>query len=418
MYYPYCIMSFLMTKKKQYLLFPLIFSSFYFLQIILKWPLLNIWGIGNGFNFGDLKGIIALSKCSFRNIFFQSPQYTCEFLGSTYSYFPYGTTLQIIIRFLQIEESNTFVIGIIIFLALCILLSLIIFYLRISSTQTIIYWSIIFCSPPIVLLIERMNFDAVIILIIAITALCFGKKKLLLGTIVLTLSVLFKFYTLPVFLIVLIIIKDTRIRIIAILLMSISSFVVLQELPVIKDFRIGAFAAFGAPVYGTYLNRIFNDFDLSYEQSSIFGLFLYILTLIIFISFSRSNKKFSQLFKKTTNKSEISSLEWLYILCASIMVSCFIFGNNFEYRLVFLLVASMVYFNTRLFTSFQKSSLHIMLFLICWCNYNYYMLQPIGDTLLLFLLATISADIYFNYVQASLFKSRFFIFLRDSRIKF
>jgi hypothetical protein len=411
-------MKFFMIKKKQYLLFPLIFSSFYFLQIIFKWPLLNRWGIGNGFNFGDLKGIIALSKCSFRDIFFQSPQYSCEFLGSTYSHFPYGTTLQLLIRFLHIEENDTFLIGITIFLALCILLSLIIFYLRISRTQTILYWSIIFCSPPIVLLIERMNFDAVIIQIIAITSLCFGKKKLVLGTFVLALSVLFKFYTLPVFFIVLIIIKDIRIRIIVTFLMSISSFVVLQELPVIKNFRIGAFAAFGAPVYGTYLNRIFNDFDLNYEQSFIFGLLLYTVTSIIIISFSRRNKKFSLLFKKTSNETEISSLEWLYILCTSIMVSCFIFGNNFEYRLVFLLVASMVYFNTRLFTSFQKSSLHIMLFLICWCNYNYYMLQPIGDTILLFLLAVISADIYFNYIQPTLLKSRFFIFLRDARIKF
>jgi len=405
-------------KKKQYLLFPLIFSSFYFLQIIFKWPLLSIWGISNGFNFGDLKGIIALSKCSFRNIFFQTPQYTCEFLGSTYSQFPYGTTLQALIRILQIEENNTFVIGIIIFLALCLLLSLIIFYLRISSIQTILYWSIIFCSPPMVLLIERMNFDTVIILIIAITSLCFGKQKLLLGIIVLTLSVLLKFYSLPVFLIVLIIIKDIRIRIIAILLMSISSYIVLQELAVIKDFRIGAFAAFGAPVYGTYLNRIFTNFDLNYGLSAIFGIFLYIVTSIIIIILCCSNKKFSLLFKKASNEPEVSSLEWLYILCASIMVSCFIFGNNFEYRLVFLLVASMVYFNTRLFTSFQKSFLHILLFLICWCNYNYYMLQPIGDTLLLFLLALISADIYFNYIQPNLLKSRFFIFLRDTRIKF
>ena len=407
-----------MIRNKQNLFFPLIFSSFYSLQIIFNWPLLRIWGIGNGFNFGDLKGVIALSKCSFRNIFFQTPQYSCEFLGSTYSHFPYGTTLQVLIRFLRIEENNAFLIGIIIFLALCVLLSLIIFYLRISSIQTILYWSIIFCSPPMVLLIERMNFDAVMILIIAITSLCFGKQKFVLGIIVLTLSVLLKFYTLPVFLIVLIIIKDIRARIIAIILIIISSFIVLQELPVIKEFRIGAFAAFGVPVYGTYLNRIFNNFDLNYEQSSIFGLFLYILTSIIVISFSRSNKKFSQLFKKTSNESEISSLEWLYILCTSIMVSCFIFGNNFEYRLVFLLVASMVYFNTRLFTSFQKSSLHIMLFLICWCNYNYYMLQPIGDTLLLILLALISADIYFNYVQDKLLKSSFFIFLRDTRIKF
>lgn len=410
-------MSFII-KKKQYLFFPLIFSGFYSLQIIFKWPLLSIWGIGNGFNFGDLKAIIALSKCSFRNVFFQSPQYSCEFLGSTYSQFPYGTTLQVLIRFLHIEENNAFVTGIIILSALCLLLSLIVFYLRISNIKMILYWSIIFCSPPMILLIERMNFDAVIILIIGITALCFGKKKLVLGIIVLTLSVLLKFYTLPVFLIVLIIIKEFRIRIIAILLMSISSFIVLQELSVIKDFRIGAFAAFGAPVYGTYLNRISSNFDLNYAQSSIFGIFLYIATSIIIIIFSRSNKKFSLLFRKTSNESEISSLEWLYIICTSIMVSCFVFGNNFEYRLVFLLVASIVYLNTRLFTSFQKSFLHILLFLICWCNYNYYILQPFGDTFLLLLLALISADIYFNYVQESLLKSRFFSFLRAARIKF
>jgi len=405
-------------KKMQYFFFPLIFSGFYSLQIIFKWPLLSIWGIGNGFNFGDLKAIIALSKCSFRNIFFQSPQYSCEFLGSTYSQFPYGTTLQVLIRFLHIEENNAFVIGIIILLALCILLSLLVFYLRISSVKMILYWGIIFCSPPIILLIERMNFDAVVILIIGIAALCFGKKKLVLGIFVLTLSVLLKFYTLPVFLTVLIIIKEFRLRIMAILLMSISSFIVLQELPVIKDFRIGAFAAFGAPVYGTYLNRIFTNLELNYEQSSIFGLILYSTTSIIIIIFSRSNKKFSPLFRKTSNESEISILEWLYIICTSIMVSCFVFGNNFEYRLVFLLVASMVYLNTRLFTSFQKSFLHILLFLICWCNFNYYILQPIGDTFLLFLLALISADIYFNYLQESLLKSRFFSFLRDARIKF
>jgi hypothetical protein len=405
-------------QKKRYFLFPLIFSSFYVLQIILKWPLLSKWGIGNGFNFGDLKAIIATSKCSFRNIFFQTPQYSCDFLGSTYLHFPYGTTLQVLIRFLQIEENSAFVIGLLILSALCVFFSLIIFYLQISNIKIIVYWGIIFCSPPIVLLVERMNFDAVMILIIALASLCFGKKKIVLGIIVLALSVLLKFYTLPVFLIVLFIIKDFKARLIAIFFTGFCSYIVLQELHVIQNFRIGAFAAFGAPVYGIYLNRIFTNLELNYEQSSIFGLFLYSAALIIIIIFSRSNKKVSLLFKNTVSKSNISSLEWLYILCASIMVSCFIFGNNFEYRLVFLLVASIVYFNTRLFTSFQKSFLHILLFLICWCNYNYYILQPFGDTFLLFLLALISADIYLNYIQDSLLKSRFFILLRNLRIKF
>jgi hypothetical protein len=411
-------MKFFITREKQYLLFPLVFSIFYSLQILFHWPLLRIWGMNNGFNFGDLRLVIAVSKCSFRNIFFQTPQYSCDALGLTFSQFPYGTTLQVLVRFLQIKENNTFVLGIIVLLALCVLVSLIIYCLQISNAKMILYWCVIFCSPPIVLLIERMNFDAVMIIIIAIASVFFGNKKFTLGIIVLTLSVLLKFYTLPVFLIVLIIIKDIRIRIISILLMSISIFIVLQELSVIKDFRIGAFASFGAPVYGTYLNKIFSNLNLSYEQSSIFGLFLYIVTSIIIIIFSRSNKKFSLLFRKTSNESEISSLEWLYIICTSIMVSCFVFGNNFEYRLVFLLVASMVYLNTRLFTSFQKRLLHILLFLICWCNYNLYFLQPIGDTFLLIILALFSADIYFNYVQESLLKSRFFSFLRDRRIMF
>jgi|688.fasta_scaffold417592_2 hypothetical protein len=405
-------MNTIFKKNNYYALFPVGFLGFYLTQLSFKWPLLNKWGIANGFNFGDLEGIIALSKCSFRNFLDQSETVSCEFRGGTYYQFPYGTALHLVIRFFRISEIHTFILGLIILILICAALTLLVKKLQIIEIRLIIFWLIIFCSPPVVLLVERMNFDAVIFLLIFLSSVLLGRSKSVAGLFILLLASLFKFYALPLLLGTLLLISDIKIKLISGVFLIISIALILNDLLVITSFEIGAFAAFGSPVFGTYLERIFPIINLSYDESRVFGLIIYLLLLFLILKLSSNFEKMKLLFIRDSSKSKIQSMEWVYIFCTIITISVYIFGNNFEYRLVFFLVASLIYLNSRVLSKLQRLTLYSSVLAISWCNYNYYILQPIGDSLLVFFLAFLSVDLYLVYFKKDLanlnFLARYF----------
>jgi hypothetical protein len=68
----------------------------------------------------------------------------------------------------------------------------------------------------------------------------------------------------------------------------------------------------------------------------------------------------------------------------AVFFSCFFAGLNIDYRLIFLAVAMLTYLNLQL-RKFVIVSLAILLIITMFTSYNTYLLQPIGDFVIMLL---------------------------------
>lgn len=377
------------------LIFLAVFYIFYFGEVILSWPLLRHMGIRGGRNFEDLYAILGAAKCKPPS-FIPGTDNLCIF--------PYGSALHGVLRInpFPLELWNIF--GWVLIGLIGVLLYVVSKLNIMADRWTTALYIVTFCSPPIILLLERGNFDAVMVLIICFAGYCLGTKRQGTGVILLIISALFKFYTLPLLVITFVLSKRVRIRILSCVGMIASVATVWIDREVISSgTHIGAFAAFGTPVYGSYLNKLDNKIHLSYSNSHIFGLIAFVISVICGMYFLRMKWIFlpKQIISRATD--DLTSGEWIYVLTSSTTISCFMVSNNYDYRLIYILISGVIYL--KLYSLNRKQILLGVLTImgVAWMNYDAWFLEPFGNTILFFGLTLITIDLYINYFRKSNF---------------
>ena len=149
-------------------------------------------GIRGDRNFGDLYLTLGAAKC-------RAPGFIPG--TNTPCIFPYGSTLHGVLK------SNIFPLGLWEFFGwlaigfIGLLLYAISKLNRISNKWMAFLYAVVFCSPPVILLLERGNFDCIMVLTVCLAGYYLGTGKQGIGVFLLVISALFKFYTLPLLLI-------------------------------------------------------------------------------------------------------------------------------------------------------------------------------------------------------------------------
>jgi hypothetical protein len=380
---------------KPSLIFLAVFYIFYFGEVILSWPLLRHMGIRGGRNFEDLYAILGAAKCKPPS-FIPGTDNLCIF--------PYGSTLHGVLRISPFPLGLWNFFGWVLIGLIGVLLYFVSKLNSIGDRWTTSLYVVTFCSPPIILLLERGNFDAVMVLIICFAGYCLGTNRQGAGVILLIISALFKFYTLPLLVITFVLSKRVRIRILSCvgLIASIATVWIDREV-ISSGTHIGAFAAFGTPVYGSYLNKLDDQIHLSYSNSHIFGLIAFVISVICGIYLLRMKSIFlpKQSMKSKTN--DLTSGEWIYVLTSSTTISCFMLSNNFDYRLIYILITGVMYL--KLYSLNRKQMIFAVFTIIgvAWMNYDVWSLEPFGNTILFFGLTIITIDLYIHYFRKSNF---------------
>lgn len=380
---------------KPSLIFLAVFYIFYFSEVILSWPLLRHMGIRGGRNFEDLYAILGAAKC-------QPP----SFIPGTNNpcIFPYGSTLHGVLRInpFPLELWNIF--GWVLIGLIGVLLYFVSKLNSMSSHWVTSLYVVTFCSPPVILLLERGNFDTVMVLIICFAGYCLGIGKQGVGVFLLIISALFKFYTLPLLFIPLMLSNRVRIRIFSFvgLIASITTVWIDREM-ISSGTHIGAFAAFGTPVYGSYLNKLDHKIHLSYSNSHIFGLIAFAISVVCGLYLLRKKWIFLPEQSVCRPSDDFTSGEWIYVLTASTTISCFMLSNNFDYRLIYILITGVMYL--KLYSLNRKQMVFAVFTIIgvAWMNYDVWSLEPFGNTILFFGLAIITIDLYIHYFRKSNF---------------
>ena len=217
-------------------------------------------------------------------------------------------------------------------------------------------------SPAMVFLYERTNFDVIMALMVMYAGYLVSKNRPLLAVLVIFLSALFKFYTLPLLWLFVIFFKSPVVKISSLVLASIASIVVIQDVQRISSLvpDPGTYQ-FGFPVFEHY----FDEVGLSHLAATV-PLIGFILPLVVALVLTL-RKSGLPIFGITEHLgTQAPSHELIKVMSSITFLACFFTGLSYDYRLVFLLLAGVLYIISGDFTRVQERFLWALLLSALW----------------------------------------------------
>lgn len=301
-----------------------------FLQIVLK---VHVVYKGMSFPFGDLVGISSASEClrAGLNPYLENP---IDPFGRTFNY---PTIWLFLADLFSFEGKDVVPVG----LMLLLLFSLSVSFLFQAKRykQGLLYLAFIL-SPPVLLLLERGNIDSVLFMLVALMTVYMPRLRgmnpkvlLFVSAVIILLSSLLKLY--PLVLLPMLIMKPVSLRH-RMTLMICTGLLIAAYL--VYSFDVITLITHNTPqpkimAYGknVLMEKFFSDGIIPIVSNS-----LILLVLITVGILSVKGRHFvSKIFP-----SEVSFQETIppYVAGALIFIGTFIIGNNYFYRLVFLLL--------------------------------------------------------------------------------
>jgi hypothetical protein len=355
------------------------------LNIWTDWPLLRSTGL-HASGFIDLKSVLD-SANNYKTLGDRIFEFNPDVPGSGYMY---GSFLLRTLNFLQLNPTLNIFIGYVFIGLTIIMISIVVSGCQFKNKviQTAFYVAVY--APFIWLLQERGNLDILIFFLLFIACFMLSKNYVMTFYLLVILTALLKFYTLPLIIIPwLYKFRVQRFRKpkigLLVLLLSYSCLQIFIDLKRSPSFPAGAAAFFGTLNYASWLDYFSAHFQLGIQVNSrlVQGVFVLITLLAgymmaksnIFGAYSEAQAKLSQ-----EGKSNFST-----ILCASfslLFLSCFLAGSNYDYRLLTLSVAGIIFLQYAKLSNFMNFIFYGLLMVAFWFSIlaisNAY-LQFIGD---------------------------------------
>lgn len=344
----------------------IIFATYCVLQL-QGWPMLKIWNIYGGGNFADLHLVLEWAKC------YQNSPTDIYGANSPCPGYIYGEPLLYVFSLFGISVSGTKVIGFILMFFFSFTISSI---LPTETFKNKICALFILMSPPVLLLIERGNIDILIFVLILTGTYIWTKNYHALALSLITFTALFKFYTIPIYLLLYILEANKKTRL-KILIFSVpTTLYCIWNLSIIQSNYPGGFSRkFGAGIWTDYF-EYFTGTQISQPLRLLIGFLVFSLCFMLLkkISFSLvENSKFQE--------NESNHLQVLFYVLITVHLACFAAGLNFDYRLIYLIGTFFIFMLIEKNTNIGMAhSIILGLMLIAvWLSYPIEFLQPIGD---------------------------------------
>jgi hypothetical protein len=315
---------------------------FFATQLVLRWPLLDYFRVPQATNvidkrFADLASVLNNANCFNTigiSIYDIVPDSTC---GG----YQYGVTLAYLLSFLGDSTYLIIPIGTAGVLFFAYFTFRIVTVSNPKSFSQVILLICCVLSPPVWLLLERANLDLLILALLSVGIYFLRKGNHALGLISVVISALFKFYTFPLLILIIvfhpmkkwirIVFTNILIAVLAINLWSIYEtkigFGILPRL----SYGLGNISKF-VDMYGTSSQNLFlgpSIFNI-HISDVIFLIVALLLTLRIFRKQKIKQSDAGNIFSVLNNDFEFK----VYLV---MFVSTYMAGLSYDYRLVFLL---------------------------------------------------------------------------------
>jgi hypothetical protein len=377
------VKKFFNRKRLEFFLLPIGIVGFFGLMQYFYWPVLRTWGIKGVLDFSDLNSVLGSADC-YRLIGFRIYEYP---IGHECAY-NYGSWLMKTIQLLNLRESHTWLIGWFFLILVSLIISLLVIKLSKRFDLKLIA-SMIFISPPVMLLLERGNLDILIFILVLFAGYIASKDKPNLVMTILILSLLYKFYTLGLVFFHLLLLRSRTKFLVWIVILALATWQVLLDLGRGPGLINIQWASFGSPVFGIYLGYL--GIQIPFVLSIVLGWCLLALASFIFAT------------ERTTLKNILNSCKELqfdsrgaYLIFMSLIIVqtfCYLFGMSFDYRLIFMATANVLLISQSQLSKRSSRILGMWTVLIMWLSFNVIPLQPLGDLLIGFMTA-----LYFYFI--------------------
>ena len=327
-----------MKNSFKNLIWPLYFIILFAIQHLTNWWPLRVSGIRGG-NFIDLGAVLRWSDC-FKTK--GSLVYLPED-GKCGGYL-YGSALLRVFSFLGVREDQTQFWGLFGGLVLAICLGLLAKIFISTERISTLFVVLVLSSPGIWLLVERGNIDELISVLILLSTFLFIRGYEIPAILIIAISALFKFYTAPILILLVIVVKRNRLR-----LLSLASFLLVVPLVAADYFRIKAlfpstwFVSLGSPAIGFWVNLFGEKFGqdwihLSEISGHILGLALLIFSIFAVNKFVYTEKKLEF---PPSKSNESGKVDAILLVFGSVFVICYVLGMNYDYRLIFAAISGV-----------------------------------------------------------------------------
>ncbi len=289
-----------------------------------------------------------------------------------------------------------------------------------DSKRKIALVSLAVFSPPLILLFERVNYDLVMALILILASWAFVKNRFVIAIILVFISAVTKFYTLPLLWILAIWIPSLRIRLFALSAAGLASYFVIRDLSSIEGIPVTGAYQFGVSVSEHYIKLA--GF-LPAPDLVVLGLGVLIpIVVVIFLMIQRQG--FPSMFPNVNTQGRSFGVGIVLARFSSVVfLSCYFTGLSFDYRLVFLIMAAVPFLAIGGFTKAQYFSLWFLLLAALWGSTGLafsfltpysvpvakvlYAIQLIGDIALMFWVGALMFDLIrwgLNFIKPLLIK--------------
>ncbi|CAN2168896.1 hypothetical protein MCEMRE196_00041 [Candidatus Nanopelagicaceae bacterium] len=309
----------------------LLLLSFYAYQYLFNWPLLKISGILGSSRFIDLVAIQDFSRCVNE---YGMAVYEISDKCSGYQYSLGVLYLFDYTKFSSLSSNAAA------FLLEIPLLFIMISLITLSFNKNIkigVFAVVAALAPGNWLLLERGNLDLIMVELLAIAALTFGKKSEPLGYLMLVISVFTKFYTAPLLILYVIMGKRTIRKN---LYLPVTIVVVLASLVQIKNvakFPSTWYVSFGSGSIGHWAN-LFLEYQVDSNNRIPEKVGLVIGLLIACISIAIHWKALKNF--EVSQANFVSTKANVILFFGTTFIACYFVGMNYDYRMIFPIVTS------------------------------------------------------------------------------
>jgi hypothetical protein len=319
----------------------------------------------------DLSVVIQWSEC-FSEYGYEVYNYDSKDKCTGYMY---GSLLLRAMSLMRITVEQSEFFGHVNLILICMALSYIAHLFSSNYKVKAVFLGLIFTSPGIWLLLASGNFDSLMLLLVFLGALSVAKGKIIVAALLFTIGSLIKFYSLPLIPLLLLYAKRRAQFYVISFFLSVSLFFTLMDLSKTTNQSLGAnnyFFTFGVQNFGTWVELLnykitsdYVEFNPIYIWATGIGATI-ISTVLMYTLLSR---KKSPLITSREDFQDIQKMEVLFVFFSATYLAVFFQGTNYDYKLIFYMVAFLSLFVSKNFTvlrTFFSSIFLLSLWLTCF----------------------------------------------------
>lgn len=351
-------------------------SGFYFFQQLTGWWLLANSGIRGPYTFFDLKLVLKSFDCYEvvgDEVFAPPTEDPCN--G-----YIYGRQFFYLMTSLNVGERLSTVFAAVFFISFVVIAAGVI-ALRPVSTKSIIFGLLVFISPSCWLLLERMNLDLLILLLLAIAVMliCYNKSDI--ATLIILSTALIKFYTFPLAIFTILLIQKGKKKILVIFTTLFTGVLLSTEILKIPRFPGTWYVSYGNQIIGEWWNLLISEKNLNWPQSNSFtgsiagAIFIITCTIICLKLGGKSANLISLVLVEKFKKKDVGVV--IYIYSTALLLICFFAGMNYDYRLFYIGISSLMIYKVSPIQSPLIMLLSFFSIMSLWLSCFFYGLQGI-----------------------------------------